>query len=101
MTTFWYHFTNYLLLSAILVLLYVFDGPEIIAVTTSAWAAGTAFSGILLLFLFYFYYNFGSEYIIRWGTKYFSLNNWAGYVDRINRQDLTRLITIITNRVYT
>ena len=30
-----------------------------------------------------------------------TLNNWARYIDRINRQDLTRLITIITSRVYT
>ena len=30
-----------------------------------------------------------------------TLNDWAGYIDRINRQDLTGLITIITNRVYT
>ena len=30
-----------------------------------------------------------------------TLNNWARYIDKINRQDLTRLITIITNKVYT
>ena len=28
------------------------------------------------------------------------LNNWARYINKINRQDLTRLITIINNRVY-
>jgi hypothetical protein len=25
--------------------------------------------------------------VTRWGTEYFNLNNWAGYVDRINRQN--------------
>ena len=30
-----------------------------------------------------------------------TLNNWAGYVDRINRQDRARIITAITNRVFT
>ena len=30
-----------------------------------------------------------------------TLNNWARYTDKMNRQDLTRLITIITNKVYT
>ena len=30
-----------------------------------------------------------------------TLNNWAGYIDKINRQDLIRLITTIINRVYT
>ena len=29
-----------------------------------------------------------------------TLNDWAGYVDRINRQDLTGLIIVITNRVF-
>jgi hypothetical protein len=29
-----------------------------------------------------------------------TLNNWAKYIDRMNRQDLTGLITIITSRVY-
>ena len=29
-----------------------------------------------------------------------TLNDWARYIDRINRQDLTRLITTITSRVY-
>ena len=28
-----------------------------------------------------------------------TLNNWARYVDRMNRQDLTGLITMITNRL--
>ena len=30
-----------------------------------------------------------------------TLNDWAGYINRINRQDLTRLITVITSGVYT
>ena len=29
-----------------------------------------------------------------------TLNNWAGYIDKINRQDLTGLITVITSRVF-
>ena len=29
-----------------------------------------------------------------------TLNNWAGYIDKINRQDLTRLIIVITNKVF-
>ena len=48
-----------------LVLPYVFDSPKVITVSTGTWAAGTAFSGILLLSLFYFYYNFGSECVIK------------------------------------
>ena len=39
----------------------------------------------LLLSLFYFYRNFGSECVIRRGIEYLNLNNWAGYVDKINR----------------
>ena len=42
-------------------------------------------------------------FITRWGTKYFNLNNWAGYVDKINRQDrgwsLRSLIKYIPNRL--
>ena len=38
-----------MLLLAILILLYVFDGPEVVTVATGAWAAGTAFSGILVV----------------------------------------------------
>ena len=30
-----------------------------------------------------------------------TLNNWAKYIDKINRQNLTGLITIIINKVYT
>ena len=30
-----------------------------------------------------------------------TFNNWARYINKINKQDLTRLITIITSRVYT
>ena len=44
-----YYFTDYLLLLAILILPYVFDSPKVIAVTASTWAAGTAFSGILII----------------------------------------------------
>ena len=29
-----------------------------------------------------------------------TLNNWAGYVNKINGQDLTGLITVITSRVF-
>ena len=32
-----------------LVLPYIFDGPEVIAVAANTWAAGTAFSGILVV----------------------------------------------------
>ena len=31
--------------------------------------------------------NIRRHYVTRWYTKYFNLNNWARYVDRINRQD--------------
>ena len=65
----------------------MFNGPEVITVGTGAWAAGTAFSSILLLSLFHFYCNCGSEYVIRQGTEYFNLNNWARYVDKINKQN--------------
>ena len=34
-----------------------------------------------------------------WSTS--TLNNWAGYINKINRQDLTRLITVIISKVYT
>ena len=42
-----YHFTNYLLVLAILVLLYMPDGPKVV-VTAGTIAAGTTFGGILL-----------------------------------------------------
>ena len=29
-----------------------------------------------------------------------TLSDWARYIDRINRQDLTKLITAIIDRVY-
>ena len=29
--------------------------------------------------------------VTKWGTEYFNFNNWARYVNRINRQDLTRV----------
>ena len=48
-----------------LVLPCVFDGPEVVTVAAGTWAASTAFGGILSLSLFYFYRNFGSEYVIR------------------------------------
>ena len=60
-----YYFIDYLLLLAMLILPCVFDGPEVVAVAASAWAAGTAFSGILSLSLFHFYRNCGSECVIR------------------------------------
>ena len=44
---FLYYFINYLLVSAILVLLYVPNGPKVV-ITASTIAAGTAFSGMLL-----------------------------------------------------
>ena len=45
---FLYHFTNYLLVSAILVLPYIPNGPEVV-ITTSTITIGTAtFSSILL-----------------------------------------------------
>ena len=41
--------------------------------------------------------------VTRWGTEYFNLNNWAGYVDKINRQDqgwlLWLLIKCLPNRL--
>ena len=42
-----YHSTNYLLVSAILVLLYIPNSPEVV-VAASAIAAGTAFGSMLL-----------------------------------------------------
>ena len=42
-----YHFINYLLVLAILVLFYVLDNPEVV-ITAGTIAAGTAFSGMLL-----------------------------------------------------
>ena len=65
----------------------MFNGPKVIIVAANTWAAGTAFSGILLLSLFHFYCNYGSEYITRRYIEYFNLNNWARYIDKINRQD--------------
>ena len=59
------YFTNCLLLLAILILPYVFDSPKVVTVAASTWAASTAFSGILLLSLFHFYCNFGSECVTR------------------------------------
>ena len=29
-----------------------------------------------------------------------TLNNWARYINKINKQDLTKLIIIITSKVY-
>ena len=49
MIIFLYHFTDCSLLLAILVLLYVFDGPKVIIVAANTWAIGTAFSGILVV----------------------------------------------------
>jgi hypothetical protein len=46
---FLYYSIDYLLLLAILILLYMFDGPEVIIVAASTWAAGTTFSGILVV----------------------------------------------------
>ena len=43
-----YHFTNYLLVLVMLVLPYVPNGPEVV-ITTGTVAAGTAFSGMLLI----------------------------------------------------
>ena len=51
----------------------------------------------LLLKLLYFLL------VTRWGTEYFNLNDWAGYVDKINRQDwgwlLWLLIEYLPNRL--
>ena len=49
----------------------------------------------LLLFLFHFYCNFGSECVTRWGIEYFNLNNWAGYVDKINKQNQSWLLWLL------
>ena len=43
-----YHFTNYLLVLAILILLYVPDSPKVIIVAGSVTANTAAFGGILL-----------------------------------------------------
>ena len=60
-----YHFINYLLVSAILVLLYVPNGPKVV-ITTSTITAGTAtFSSILLTRCFLNYCNRNSNYITR------------------------------------
>ena len=45
---FLYHFTNYLLVSAILVLPYVPNSPKIVIATSTVAAGTTAFSNILL-----------------------------------------------------
>ena len=44
-----YYFINCLLLLAILVLPYMFDGPKVVTVAAGTWAASTAFSGILVV----------------------------------------------------
>ena len=43
-----YHSTNYLLVLAILVLLYMPDGPKVIIIASTIAASTAAFSGILL-----------------------------------------------------
>ena len=44
---------------------------------------------------------FGTRPVVtRRDTEYFNLNDWARDVDKINRQDLTRLIMVITSRVF-
>ena len=43
-----YHFTNYLLVLAILVLLYVPNGPKVVISANTIAASTTAFSSILL-----------------------------------------------------
>ena len=57
----------------------------------------------LSLSLFHFYHNLSSECVMRWGIEYFNLNNWAGYVNKINRQDrgwlLWLLIKYLPNRL--
>ena len=45
---FLYHSTNYLLVLAMLVLLYMLDGPEVIIFASAVAAGITAFSSILL-----------------------------------------------------
>ena len=57
-----YHSINYLLVSAILVLLYVPDGPEVV-ITTGIVAAGTTFGGMLLTQYFSNCRNRSSNYI--------------------------------------
>ena len=61
-----YHFTDCSLNLAILVSLYVPDGPNIITITASVFAANTAFSGIIYFVInFIFYHNLSSECVTR------------------------------------
>ena len=45
---FLYYFTNYLLVSAMLVLSYMSNGPEVVIFTSTVTAGTAAFSSILL-----------------------------------------------------
>ena len=57
-----YHFTDCLLNLAILVLLCVPDGPDIVTVAANMFTAGTALSGIMYFVVdFVFYHNLNSE----------------------------------------
>ena len=59
-----YYFTNYLLVLAILVLLYIPNSPKVI-ITASTITTSIAFGGILSLSLYYFYCNLSSKYITK------------------------------------
>ena len=60
---------------------------------------GSYFVVIIYLAQLQVYCNFIRYHEVRYLST-LTLNNWARCIDRINRQDLTRLITIITNKVY-
>ena len=65
-----YHFTDCLLNLAILVLLCVPDGPDVVTVAASTLAVGTAFGGIVYFIDFVFYCNCGSECVMWQGIGY-------------------------------
>ena len=71
MIIFLYYSTDCLLNLAILVLLCVPDGPNIVTVAAGVFAAGTALSGILYFVIdFVFYRNLSSECVTRRGIGY-------------------------------
>ena len=67
-----YHFTNCLLVLAILVLLYIPNSPEVV-VAAGTVAAGTAFGSMLLTRCFLNCCNRGSDYVTRCGSNTFTM----------------------------
>ena len=62
-----YHFTDCLLVLAILVLLYILDSPEVVVAAGTVAAGTAAFSGMLLTRCFSNCRNRGSDCVTRRG----------------------------------